>query len=196
MIHAATSTVREEVQDVWYGQVVTFVARWALIVAGVVLTLWRAEDTADVTTPISLLLGLVAINFFLHGRYLTGQPMRREIVIASCIADAAIVSALIASSSWKAEGGIENPYFIFYYPVILGFALVFPWRVTSVFAVGVLAVYAALVVLDSPRLSVDDVESLVARLATLGATAVLGSLYWRIQREWRREQAGRRPPAR
>ena len=180
---------REEIEDVWYGQVVTVVARWCLIVAGVLLTLWRADDINDVTTPIYLLMGLIALNFFMHGRYLTGMPMRREVVVASCVIDVAVISMVIAAGSWKAEGGIDNPSFIFYYPVLLAFALVFPWRLTLLFSCSVLAVYTALVLADSPVLSIDDSEALAARLVTMASTALLGTVYWRLQRQVRREQA-------
>src|SRR3970040_444506 len=93
---------REDVQDVWYGQIVTIVAPWFLIGSGVLLTLWRAHEISDVTTPIYLLLGLIAMNFFLHGRFLTGSPMRREVVLGSCLVDVVIITLVIASSSWEA----------------------------------------------------------------------------------------------
>jgi hypothetical protein len=191
-MQATVQPNREAIQDVWYGQVVTIVARWFLIAAGVLLTLWRAEDINDVTTPIYLLLGLIAMNFVLHGRFLTGSPMRREVVLASCLVDALIITLVIASSSWKAQSGVDNAFYIFYYPVVLGFALVFPWRLSFLFALEVMGAYAALILLPSPNLEVGDYEALVARLVTIGSTAVLGNMYWRIQRQWRREQVDAR----
>ena len=182
------SSKHEDVEDVWYGQVVVVVARWFLIGAGVLLTLWRADRIEDITTPLYLLLGLIALNFFMHGRFLMGSPMRREVVMASCVVDAVIVTLVIAASSWKAEPGIANPCYVFYYPVLLAFALVFPWRTTLLYAAGVLGAYAALVLSETSALTMSDYEALISRLVTMGATAVLGTIYWRMQRRMRREE--------
>ena len=35
-------------------------------------------------------------------------------------------------------------------------------------------------------------DALVARLVTIGSTAVLGNMYWRMQRQWRRDQLSAR----
>src|SRR5688572_4763957 len=93
-------TVRESAQDVWYGQIVTIVARWFFIATGLLLTYWLADDVQEAMLPSYLLLGLVALNFVLHGRFATGSPMRREVILGACLLDAVIVTALILSSRW------------------------------------------------------------------------------------------------
>ena len=151
-MQATSSSQREEIQDVWYGQVVTFVARWFLIGAGLVLTFWRSQTVGEAITPTYLLVGLIGVNFLLHGRFLTGSPMRRETVLAGCVIDVAIISLVILTSRWNAASGIDNPFYIFYYPVILAFALVFPWRYTLVLAAGVVLAYGAIILIDTPSL--------------------------------------------
>jgi hypothetical protein len=184
---------REALEDLWYGQVVTIVARWFLIGAGVVLTLWRAEAIGDVMAPIYLLLGLVAVNFVLHGRFLTGKPMRREVIVACCIVDVAVISLVIASASWRVDGGINNPFYIFYYPVILSFALVFPQRLTWPFTLGTIAVYLGVCFLSQPEmLQNESLETAFARSVTMATAAFLGNMFWRIERQWRREQLAAR----
>ena len=189
-MQAITKSAREDAQDVWYGQIVTIVGRWFLIGAGLLLTFWRAETTSEAILPTYLLVGLIAMNFLMHGRFIVGSPMRKEVVLASCIVDVGIISLVILTARWDAASGLDNPFYIFYYPVILGFALVFPWRLTMTFAALVIAIYAAAVFLDAPfSLSNSQMsEPMIARLVTLGSTAVLGNMFWRIQRQWRRAQ--------
>ena len=195
MISKATSK-QEAVQDLWYGQVVTIIARWFLIGAGVILTLWRAERIEDVLAPIYLLMGLVAVNFVLHGRFLTGKPMRREVVIGCSIVDVAVISLVIASASWGVDSGVNNPFYVFYYPVILSFALVFPWRLAAVFTGTAIAAYLAICFVATPGLLLGaSAEATVARVITMATAAVLGTMFWRVERDWRRDQVAVRRTA-
>lgn len=182
-------TNKEDIQDVWYGQIVVIMARWFVIAAGVILTLWRADQIQDITGVIYPLIGLVALNFFLHGRIITGSPIRRELILLSSVVDVALISVIIATASWKADSGIDNPFYVFYYPVLLAFALVFPWRFAIPFGAAAIAAYVAIVA--STELGSDTTEAyetLVARAVTLASVVLLGNLYWRIQRTWRRTQ--------
>ncbi len=180
---------KEDLQDVWYGQVVVILARWFVIGAGLMLTLWRADQIEDITGVIYPLIGLVGLNFFLHGRILTGSPIRRELILISSVIDVALISSIVGMASWKAESGIDNPFYVFYYPVLLAFALVFPWRLAIPFGAAVIAVYASIVVASGlgPE-TMQAYETLVARGVTMASMVLLGSLYWRIQRSWRHGQ--------
>jgi hypothetical protein len=175
---------REAIQDIWYGQIVTIVARWFLIGTGLLLTYWTAESTSDAIGPTYVLVLLIATNFLLHGRFLTGSPMRREIVFAGCVVDTVMISLIVLTGWWDAGKGIDSPFFIFYYPVLLAFALVFPRSLSYGFALAALVAYTTIVALTLPegRIDYHVVEPMVARLATLGSTVVLGNLYWRTQR--------------
>jgi hypothetical protein len=127
----------------------------------------------------------------MHGRIITGSPIRRELILVSSIVDVALISVIVATASWKADSGIENPFYVFYYPVLLAFALVFPWRFAIPFGGAVIATYVAIVL--STGLGDDPTqahETLVARAVTLASIALLGNLYWRIQRTWRLTHVG------
>jgi hypothetical protein len=150
------------------------------------LTLWRADQIQDVTTVIYPLLGLIALNFFLHGRILIGSPIRREMILLSSLVDVALITLIVATSSWKTASGIENPFYVFYYPVLLAFALVFPWRFAIPFGAATIAAYLGIVLAsDLGPDTTQSYETLVARGVTLGSIVLLGNLYWRIQRNWR-----------
>jgi hypothetical protein len=88
-----------------------------------------------------------------------------------------------------------------YYPAVLAFAFVMPFRATVGYTFVALVAYAvACFLADTPGganlLSSNGdiqslaVEGLVTRLITLGAVGVLGTYYWRIQRGRRRSAAG------
>jgi hypothetical protein len=104
-----------------------------------------------------------------------GLPANAMLLKLASAVDVAVITAVII-------GG--NPeYFIFYYPVVFAFALVFARRIALVFTAVVAAGYAALFVLLPPGIQWDgDEETLAIRLVTLFATAMLGAMYWRIQR--------------
>ena len=87
--------------------------------------------------------------------------------------------------------GIENPFFVLYYPIVLAFSLVFP-RTQTLLCVSVLAVAYALICLfvePGIRLARGEEEVLAVRLITILCTALLGTMYWRIQRSRRRAAA-------
>jgi hypothetical protein len=152
------------------------------------LTFWTAGSTADAIGPTYLLVALIGTNFVLHGRFITGSPMRREVVLAASVIDIVIISLIVFTGWWGAGSGLASPFFVFYYPVLIGFSLVFPRSLTYGFAIAVLGTYTAIIAVTMPQLSLDHhfVEPLVARLVTLGVTAVLGNMYWRTQRQYRR----------
>ena len=185
-----SNTQREEVQDIWYGQVVTTVGRWFLIGAALFLTLWRGESVGDVQVNSMFIMLLVGMNFYLHGRFLMNRPVHKLMVYATSVMDLVIVSMIILTAGWGAASGIENPYYVFYYPVLLAFALVFPPRATLGFAGLAVAAYAVISLVTGPGLDLAQghEEVLGMRLVTMATIAVLGTMYWRIQRRHRGER--------
>jgi hypothetical protein len=180
-------------------------------------------------------VALVAANFYLHGRYLTGRPANATLMTAVGLVDIAMIT--VGVLAWPAGKGIFSPFFILYFPVIVAFAFVMPRKVTLVFTGVALAAYVgasfAADVIYSPKelypelhqrvqrqfvaaapaatVSVAAAEAaadktvngvklssgrtgtvklLLMRLITLAAMSGLGTYYWRIQRNRRRESSG------
>ena len=71
---------REAAEDVFFGQVVMIWARWAMIAAAAILFLWNTGDAGSLTGRVLLLAGMMAVNFFLHGRYLVERPANRRLI--------------------------------------------------------------------------------------------------------------------
>ena len=79
-------------EDVFFGQSVILWARWSVILAGAVLVLWTSTTVAQLTRTFPFFLVLMAMNFFLHGRYVMGSPLNRTVVVAASIADLVLIT--------------------------------------------------------------------------------------------------------
>ena len=174
---------REAAEDVFFGQIVLIWARWAMIAAAAVIFLWNTGDVGSLTQRVALLAGLMAVNFFLHGRYLVERPANRALIVLASLADVTLIAAAVAL--W---GGYSSQLFVLLYPVVFAFALVFPPRFTAALAVVAAALYVGGVAASDLRWTgdVQVVKTLLVRLLALGAVAGLGTYYWRIQRDRRR----------
>ncbi|MEA2641209.1 MAG: hypothetical protein QOF51_2603 [Chloroflexota bacterium] len=191
MFHAT----QDDKEDLYYGQLAMIVARWFLIATGTLLTLWSAKTIADVTVPIAIVIALMAMNFFLHGRYLMRQPVNARLVYGSAALDLLVIGLLMLF--WApGHTGLASLCFVLLYPVLLAFALVFPPRVTLGYAIAAIAIYVGLVFIGG---GVDDLtafKTLLQRVVTLLATAGLATYFWRIQRRRRAVAAEGPAPAR
>ena len=183
------SVAQEAAEDIYFGQLVMIWARWFLIAAGVVLALWNVDDSGEAVLAIVPVVGLVGLNFYLHGRYLAGRPANPVLITLASLMDIAVITVVVVV--WSGQTGLVSPFFTLYYPALLAFAFVMPARSTAVYTVATLAAYVGavmivqLVVLDGASLDVDEVKRLVVRLITLASMGGLGAYYWRIQRSRR-----------
>ncbi len=181
---------QEAKDDLFYGQVVIIVARWFLIATGVILVLWSSEDVGQITLPILFLAGLTGVNFFVHGRYLMRQPLSEPLVYVSVMVDLAVIVLIVAVGTPHLGRGLASSFFVLLYPVLLALGLVFQWRTSLTFAAVAIAVYVIVAVVFSAPSPITDGEAakdLLRRVVTLATVAGLGTYYWRIQRNRRRD---------
>ena len=173
---------REAVEDVFYGQVVMIWARWAVVAVFAVLSLWNVGDVGQMTERVLLLAVLMAVNFYLHGRYLSRRPANRILITLATVADLALITGAVLL--W---GGFQSQLFVLLYPVLFAFALVFPPRATALLTLFAVGVYAGVVVAAGTDWlqDVQLTKILLVRLLTLLAVGGLGTYYWRIQRQRR-----------
>jgi len=201
MIETQTSPPREvrsneqaEQEDVFFGQTVIIWARWAVISAGTVLAIWTSHDVGMLIRTIPFFLALIAMNFFLHGRYVMGSPLNRSVVIAASLVDLLLITAIVAF--WPNGRGIDSGLFVLYFPVVFGFALVFPRLLEASYTVLAMLAYLAACFLGSgpaAMLSGSEPKTLVMRLIVLAAMGFLGNFYFRLQRDrLRRASTGAR----
>ncbi len=180
----STSRAQEAAEDVFFGQIVIIYARWFLIAAGAIITLWSANDMLQLTIAILTLVVLMTMNFFTHARYLTGQPVNKFLLLLANTVDLVIITILVAF--WNSQTGLNSNFFILYYPMLFAWALVFSPSITTLYSLITLIAYSATCLLftDSNLMfSVAGIELLCIRLITLGAMSGLGTFYYRRQRD-------------
>jgi len=180
-------------EDIFFGQTVILWARWSVIVAGIVLVLWTSGTVEQLTRTIPFFLALMAMNFFLHGRFVMGSPLNRTVVIASSIVDLVMISAIVGL--WPGgQDGLKSPFFVLYYPVVFAFALVLPRTIEAAYTVFAILVYTAVCFFTGTMSlgnGAEDYKQLVMRLIVMAAMGFLGNYYFRIQRDrLRRATAG------
>jgi hypothetical protein len=185
-IQPSARAAREDAADLFWGQVATFWARWALIGGGAVLVLSRAGTTTELAVGILPVVVVLVANFYLHGRYLVERPANASLTLLACGLDLAMLGLLFMT--WSGPAGLGNPCYLFLYPIVFAVGLVFPPRISWPFAAASLGLYSLLMMLTGLN-GPDDLKMLVVRLITLAATCGLGSLYWRIVRRQLRSQA-------
>ena len=180
------TSAEEQTEDIFYGQINIIGARWFLIAGVLLSTLWGAEDVRDVQLKILPIIAWIALNFYLHGRYMMERPAGRALIWLSSLLDLLIISVVISLGLPRGQFGLDNPFFIFYYPVLLAFALVFARLITAIGILLTCIVYVGICLFAGPGLGAEGAPTLVIRLVTLVATGIVGTMYWRIQREVRR----------
>lgn len=180
------SVAQEAAEDVFFGQIVLIWARWSVIIAGAVLILWTATSSNELSTNIIFILALMAMNFFLHGRYLMERPANSRLVAIVTLIELFVYTAIVLF--WRGGVGIKSPLFVFYYPSLLAFALVFPPRLAVPYTVGAIALYVGACVAADPSTLLDApaIKVLLLRVVTLASVSGLATYYWRIQRARRR----------
>lgn len=174
---------QEAAEDVYFGQAVIIWARWAVVAAAAILVLWTSSSITELTGKVLLIVGLMAMNFFLHGRYLMERPANRRLIVLASTLDVLLMTALVLVS-----GGFRSAVFVLLYPVIAGFALVFPARLAIAFTSAAVTLYALAAAVNLPA-DPQELKVLLVRVITMAAIGGLGTYFWRVERDRRRRFA-------
>ena len=172
-----------EQEDLFFGQSVILWARWSVIVSGIVLVLWTSSDIGLLTRTMPFFLVLMAINFFLHGRYVMGSPLNRTAVTVASAVDLILITAIIVL--WPGLHGLNNQFFVLYFPVVFAFALVFTRKIEVAYTVLAIVLYTgACVFTGTVPFDLGGLDKvLVMRIIVIAAMGFLGNYYFRIQRD-------------
>lgn len=189
---AEVRTVQQtEEEDLFFGQSVILWARWAVIAAGIVLALWSgvsANDVNQLVVTVPWFFALMAMNFFLHGRYVMGSPLNRNVVMVAGLVDLVAITLIVMFWPGR-QHGVYSQFFVLYYPVVFAFALVFPRRQEAIYTVLAMAAYLTACVVTSPGALFDvghglgGLKVVAMRLVVIAAMGFLGNLYFRIERD-------------
>ena len=179
-------TVYETVaDDLQHGLIVIVWARWSIVIFAFILRMYRATELPMLVITIIGLMAVALLNFALHASILAKRPVPVKWVYLASIVDICLISLITGL-----DGGLNTHIFLYYYPAVLGFALVFPGSVTTWLTLGVMVVYSSICIFGSnPPLEFDGDESiLIFRLLSLVGMAVVGNRY-RFVEGYRRAKA-------
>ena len=172
--------------DALHGQKVLVAARWILILSGLVLSMWAPGPVDELRIQILFILGLAAMNFYLHAQLLRSGPVVEKLAYAASVGDLAVISVIVI-----ALGGVGSGIFNFYFPALLVISVAFPTAIAFTLAGSAIAVYALIAFTTVPAAALygDSGTAILTRLVMLAAVVACGNLYWRIERRRRREAA-------
>jgi hypothetical protein len=176
----------DDVDELAHGQIVIVSARWVLVLAGLLLTLWNPGAIGSLRIEILLILFMAVANFYLHAQALMRRPILPQIIYAASAGDLAIVTIFVIMA-----GGFESNLYTFYFPAVLAFSVVFPTALTFLYIASTAALYSLIslgsftVTAVSNTMAENDLQVLVTRVLVLAAIAVCGNIYWRIERDRR-----------
>ena len=179
-------TANESVaDDIQHGLIVIVWARWSIVIFAFIMRMYRATEMSMLVITIIGLMAVALVNFALHASILAKRSIPTIWVYLASIMDICLISLIVGL-----DGGLNTHIFLYFYPAVLGFALVFPGRATLLLTLGVLAVYSLICIVGSnPPLQYDGDESiLIFRLLSLIGVAVVGNRY-RFVESYRRAKA-------
>jgi hypothetical protein len=159
-----------------------------VIASGATLVLWSSSDAGELARRIVVILALVGINFYMHGRILMERPANRQLITVTSALD--LVAVGLLATAVGGDGGLDNPYYVLVFPVLFALSLVVPTRSSLIAIALTLSVYTALCIAFDTGIatSAADAKTLVIRLLAIGATGGLGAFFWRVQRRWERDE--------
>lgn len=160
-------------------------ARWILVAAGLILSLWITDPgtgTLDqVKVQFVFLVLLAGGNFYLNLQLLRRRPAVGAVAYLASAADILVITVLVYS-----QGGFASPLYIFYFPALLAISVAFPRPATLAYATVALFMYWAV---SLPVRDAVDQQALLARIVMLAAVAFCGNLYFTIEHDRRRDAA-------
>lgn len=158
-------------------QMVIIIARWVLVLSGLFLVLCDTKSVSmnTIRFEIMVILLLAVSNFYLVAQVLTKKPAMKAVLYGMGIIDIAVITFIIV-----AQKGFDSNAYTFYFPAMLAFSVVFPTVELGIFMSGTVIAYGfiGLLTLQSP----DDFQTLIIRLLMLGAVAVCGNYFSRLER--------------
>ena len=153
------------------GQSVIVVARWLLVLVGLLVALWHPDPLPQLRVEVAVILLVAIVNFVMHAQLLRRRPTLEVVAYAASLGDLLVISLLVA-----AQGGFGSQVFVFYFPAFLAIAVAFP----TLQAAGLVGIGICLALVAGPN--APDATSEALRALSLAAVAVIGNAYWRLHR--------------
>jgi signal transduction histidine kinase len=163
---------------------IAVVIRWILLVAWFVLNNYRVENDFP-----HLLLNLMGTGVAALNGYMTWRVVKRQTITWRHALSLSLMDLSMITAGLFLAGGVQNDFYVFYYPALLGFSLMFPRRASFAVAaiVGALYVVMAFTVPPTLDLAQEDEKKLAVRIANMLGIVAAGALINGWERRRRRE---------
>ena len=143
---------------------ITVATRWLLLGAWMAMINYREVHDSVWVAFNSMGTGMVVANAYVSWRIIAGKTITWHHALSLSLLDLMIITAALFMA-----GGFQNRFFVFYYPALLGFSLMFPRRASFSVLVLVITLYIAMALTINPTLNLDlrQEKVLVIRLVTM-----------------------------
>lgn len=184
----------EVLDNLRHGQIVIITARWLLILAGWVLTLWQPElppasEMWRLAIQVTVLFAISVGNFYLTVNYLRGERSLPRVVFATSAGDFAVITILIL-----ALGGFDTSLYVFYFPALLAISVAFPTGTVLLYTAATIVVYAVIALASASgtdgTITAAEGQGIVMRLVLMAAVAYCGDRYRRLEKARLRRVSG------
>lgn len=162
---------------------ITVAIRWLLLCTWLAMINYRAGDTPQLT--FNIIGAAVAVaNAYVTWRVLAGRPITWRHALGLSSLDLIVITAGL-----YLDGGFQNRFYVFYYPALLGFSLMFPRRASFIALGTVVALYVLMSLTIEPTLNRELFQEkvLVVRVITMVGIVAAGVLLAMWERARRRE---------
>ena len=172
--------------DYRYSQRIAVVVRWFILITWLSFINYRSDESN--LLYLNVMGGaVILLNGYVSWRIFQGRHITWPYVLALSLMDLTIITAGILITS-----RFENTFFVFYYPALLGVALIFRRRISFTVVTVVAGIYIGMSVAMEPGVDTSvlfdgDEKQLAVRVVCMFAVVVAANLMTQIERLRRRE---------
>ena len=163
---------------------ITVIIRWLLLFAWLAMTNYRQAHDADWVAFNLMGAGMGVANAYPSRRIVTNRPIGWHHALALSLMELAVIATGLYILNW-----FQNRFYVFYYPALLGFSLMFPRRASFVMLAAIITLYVVMALTISSTLSEDAHQEkvLFVRVITMVGIVATGTLLVGWERARRRE---------
>src|SRR3954471_17896524 len=96
-----------DTEELARGQVLIVLARWLLVLAGLLIALWQPPELHVLQIEIAVLLAVAIANFHLHAQLVQRKVTLRGVAEAASVGDILVITLLVL-----VQGGGSSPLFV------------------------------------------------------------------------------------
>ncbi len=163
---------------------ITVIIRWLLLFAWLAMTNYRQAHDANWIAFNLMGAGMGVANAYLTWRIVTNRTIGWHHALALSLMELAVIT-----TGLYILNGFQNRFYVFYYPALLGFSLMFPRRASFAMLATIITLYVVMALNISPTLSTDAYQEkvLFVRVITMVGIVATGTLLVGWERSRRRE---------